>query len=333
MKRALIYTLILAAAGLFLRTYLPRMSASAVQTAVLALPDFRGWKDAQLVHGSGIEAVVVPSIGRIMDFRLAGESGGPFWFLPEMSGKPVDAAAGEWPNFGGDKTWPAPQSAWPARYPRSWPPPPVFDQSPLTVLPLPGAPGLQMESPVDSATGIKFVRTITPGPSTGQMSVRTAYYKESGDPVEISIWVITQLADPELIATPANAGPEPWLAMSENVTGVEVRDGLVLWRRDAAKAQKIGTSARSLVWVGKSRVLRIDLLLDQESSALFPDKGCSAQIYTNPNPKTYVELETLGPLVTLKPGDLAAATNLYTLTERHSGDDAVQAARRALGLP
>lgn len=331
MKRALIYTLILAAAGIVIRMYLPGIQGRS--GSVAALPEFRGWKDALLVGGGGVEAVVVPSVGRIMDLRLAGDPAGPFWFLPELSGRAVDPAAGEWPNFGGDKTWPAPQSAWPARYPRAWPPPAVFDQTALVPTVLPDGAGVQLESPVDAASGVKCVRTITPGPHRGQISVRTTYYKETGPPVELAVWVITQLQHPELIATPANSGERPWVALSENVTGAEVRDGLVLWSRDAAKPQKLGTAARSLVWVGKEQVLRIDFLLDSETGGLFPDQGCSAEIYTNPDPKTYVELETLGPLVTLQTGDLTAATNVYTLSKRVAGEDAIRSARRALGLP
>jgi hypothetical protein len=33
------------------------------------------------------------------------------------------------------------------------------------------------------------------------------------------------------------------------------------------------------------------------------DNGCSAEIYSNPNPARYIELEFLGPLTSLGVGD------------------------------
>ena len=48
----------------------------------------------------------------------------------------------------------------------------------------------------------------------------------------------------------------------------------------------------------------------------YPDQGSSAEIYTNPDPTPYVELEMLGPLYTMKIGDQLSQTNTYTLIRR-----------------
>jgi len=60
--------------------------------------------------------------------------------------------------------------------------------------------------------------------------------------------------------------------------------------------------------------LRIDSA--RQDGEQYPDNGSSAEIFTNPDPQAYVELEVLGPLQNLKPGDRAEQTSTYTLIRR-----------------
>ena len=53
--------------------------------------------------------------------------GTPLYFKLELT-QQGDKLSG---NFGGDKTWPAPQSDWPKLTPRPWPPPVAFDSLPV----------------------------------------------------------------------------------------------------------------------------------------------------------------------------------------------------------
>jgi hypothetical protein len=48
----------------------------------------------------------------------------------------------------------------------------------------------------------------------------------------------------------------------------------------------------------------------------YPDSGCSAEIYTNPNPTLYIEMELLAPLATLGTGNTLEATVVYSLLRR-----------------
>jgi hypothetical protein len=54
-------------------------------------------------------------------------------------------------------------------------------------------------------------------------------------------------------------------------------------------------------------------------------EGSSAVIYTNADPDRYVELETYGPLTTMKTGDKIERTNVYTLSRRTDSDPDRQA--------
>src|SRR5215831_6087666 len=81
----------------------------------------RGW-DALVVRGRAAEAVIVPAIGRIMQFGPVGAAGGPgpFWSHPGFGPGLAPDEQG-WVNHGGDKAWPAPQSDWPRVIGRPWP--------------------------------------------------------------------------------------------------------------------------------------------------------------------------------------------------------------------
>ena len=113
-----------------------------------------------MLSNGKIEIVIVPAIGRVMQMRFVGEEDGPFWELPELYGKAPDPEAKTWLNFGGDKTWPAPQSEWPRITPRSWPPPQAFDAMPVEAIVKEGNQGSEVElrSPVDPHYGIRTHR-------------------------------------------------------------------------------------------------------------------------------------------------------------------------------
>src|SRR5947207_10963864 len=52
------------------------------------------------------------------------------WENRTLDGIKPEPESKEWGNFGGDKTWPAPQSDWPKLTSRAWPPPVAFDSMP-----------------------------------------------------------------------------------------------------------------------------------------------------------------------------------------------------------
>src|SRR5205085_7228295 len=130
-----------------------------------------GWPNSYLIANEAAEVIVVPLIGRVMQFRLAGETEGPFWENRAMDGKSPIPQSKEWGNFGGDKTWPAPQEDWPKVTPRAWPPPVTFDSM--------GVEGsvegkeLRLISAVDPHYGIRTERVITLDESRPEMSIKT----------------------------------------------------------------------------------------------------------------------------------------------------------------
>jgi hypothetical protein len=293
----------------------------------LVYTNYQGWENSILVSNGRVEAIIVPQIGRVMQFRVAGHSTGPFWENEELFGYPPDPTSTNWVNFGGDKAWPAPQGDWEYHTPREWPPPAGFDGAPFQAT----VEGWKVTllSPVDPHYGIRVRREINLALDTPVMTITTTFEKVEGRPLMASVWVVTQLKDPVVVSA-AVARPSMFtegfrLQSEESPPSLRVQNGILSMTRDPKTAYKIGMDVPTLVWVGEETVLRIDSprLPHQE----YPHRGVSAEIYTNPNPHAYVELEMLGPLSKMIVGDTISRTSSYTLLPRIEYDPTFEVRR------
>jgi len=302
--------------------------------ASVARISWHGWPDCYLIANDKVEAVLVPAIGRVMQLRLAGEADGALWDNRALDGQLHDTALNhsdpdEWINFGGDKCWPAPQSDWSRQRGRDWPPPAGFDSSPMEAVA--GRHSVLMTSPVDSAFGIQVTRHVELDAYLPVMRIRTEFRKVRGDAVRVGVWTITQMEDPERVFIPLRKNSRlagGFIRLTEpEPEGLRIKAGLLSIRRPSLHCAKIGTDAPSMVWVGANLIVRIDA---EAGPGEFPDGGCLTQVYTNPDPFPYVELETLGPLATMSVGDRIERTATYTIMPR-SEEDPETEARKILG--
>ena len=286
--------------------------------------DYQGWPDSIVLSNGVVEAVIVPAIGRVMQLRFAGEQEGPFWENDKLRGTKPDADSTEWANFGGDKAWPAPQANWPQIISRGWPPPAGFDGMPMEAV-VEGA-AVILVSPVDPGFGIRVRRRIELQPGLPVMTTTTRYEKISGPPVEVGVWVITQVKDPvavfAILPETAHSGAGYVRQSDELPAHFKLEDNLMALTRDPKKNHKIVTMAGTLVWVGRTELLRIDSAL--VPGGKYPDDGSSAEIYTNLDPLAYVELELLGPLAPMVVGDKIERLSTYTLKHRTKNDPAAE---------
>ena len=62
---------------------------NVAQKVTVRQAEYNGWKDAIILSNGKVEAVIVPSIGRVMQFRFVGEDG-VFWENSAVAGKPVN---------------------------------------------------------------------------------------------------------------------------------------------------------------------------------------------------------------------------------------------------
>jgi hypothetical protein len=176
-----------------------------------------------------------------------------------------------------------------------------------------------LTSPVDPYYGVRTIRRIQlpPGSATA-MTITTTYERVSGEPSAIAVWVITQFKEPAAIYVPLPQnslftngyyvfGAAPW-------PQVENGNGYIKVTRDPKSSHKLGSDASRLVWVGANEVCVVSSARLNEGE--YPDRGASAEVYTNPDPKKYIELELLGPLSRMKPGDKISHKSTYSLSKR-----------------
>jgi hypothetical protein len=280
---------------------------------------YHGWPESFLLSNRHVEAVVVPVLSRVMRFGLVGEPEDAFWQNRELDGQLPTTGVSEWANFGGDKCWPAPQSDWLARTGQAWPPPTAFDARLAEVSVV--ERGVVLTSPIDSAYGIQMVRTVQLDPIQPVMRIATEFRKLQGPAVEVAIWTITQLREPEavLLWLPAPSRfPRGYIPLQQDEPAELNRRGRLLsLKRSPNFFTKIGSDAGSMAWLGKTSVLRIDA---EVGPGEYPDGGCVTEVYTNPDPRKYVELETMGPLLKINSGERIRRTTIYTALPRRAHD-------------
>jgi hypothetical protein len=293
--------------------------------AVTRFP-YHGWPGCYLISNSAVEAVVVPAIGRVMQFRLPHRPGGAIWENRALDGQLHPPICNKWVNFGGDKCWPTPQSAWKQHEGSDWPPPAAFDSSPVRAHLI--ERGVSLTSIADPGYGIQVVRHVELDAKLPVMRIRTEYRKITGKPVKIGVWSITQMKDPERVYVllpvklPMTACYIP--LMGTRPAGIRIEGRLLSLMRDTQGPTKIGTSGSSLLWVGKDCMVRIDA---EAGPGDYPDGGCVTEVYTNSDPLKYVELETLGPLATIEIGETIQRTTVYTAMQRLLADPDADANR------
>lgn len=306
---------------------LDALNSSAVR---LIQTNYHNWPDSILMSNGKVEVVIVPAIGRVMQFKFMREDEGPLWNNQKLAGRATDPNSAEWSNFGGDKTWPAPEADWSKFTNRSWPPPPAFDSMPVHATL--GQGMVTLVSPVDPFYGIRTHRQITLVPDKPIMRIETTYEKVEGDPKHVAVWIITQVRNTigvYLAVPPSSIFPGGCTNQSRKLPpSLRVEKGLLSLARDSKGAFKIGSDADALLWVGEKTALLIES--PRTGTGDYPDHGCSAEVYTNPDALPYVEMELLGPLHTMKVGDRIQCSSTYTLFHRAEASSEAEA-RRILG--
>jgi len=261
-----------------------------------------GGRDAYRFSDGKTAAVIVPSLGRVMSYGLAG---GPNLLFNNPSAKPDPKNPANWVNYGGDKTWPAPQEGW-ALWQKSggWPPPRQWDGEAHSAQVLTGGK-LRTVSPMHPGLGGRVARTYSMN-AAGEFVIEQSIEKWSGGPLSLSIWSVTQINHPDAIFLRSNptstyksgfhridtaAGP---FAISQP------RPDLVRAEPSKQGAYKIGVDAPVVALAS----VKDGVAFVQKAARLkgeYPDGALTAgfpiEIYNSSSP-AYVELEMLGPLRT-----------------------------------
>jgi len=178
---------------------------------------------------------------------------------------------------------------------------------------------VELSSAIDSGWGIQVVRRIELEASHPVLRIQTEYRKLRGSPVKVAIWTITQMQEPERLCMLLD--PQSKLAgsyvhlLAPEPAELRIQGSVLSFTRHRRAFTKIGSDGSSLAWIGASCVVRIDV---DPMPGNYTDGGCHTEIYTNPDPLPYVELETLGPLTHMSVGDRIQQRATYTVTRRRT---------------
>jgi len=302
------------------------LAASAGAKVTVERVTYRSWPDSYRLTAGGYSLVVVPEIGgRIMEYSLGGKN--VFWENREEFGRTYSIAK-EWHNYGGYKTWNSPQSAW------GWPPDQFLDwgkanvevlQDPkgLPVLKVTGAPSLKM--------GVLFVKEIALSES-GEVVIKQYMRNIGPKPVSYGIWDVTQAPTPCFVTFPIKlnsrfpGGINYLMAEAKNSKQFNVRDGLSITQY-LGEVGIIGSDSDGpwMIWF-KDDLAYVKLFGPMEKDAEYPDDGCSCEVFTSDPKLGYVEMEILGPIVELKPGEqteLIGRWRIFKLTQPVKNDKGV----------
>jgi hypothetical protein len=261
---------------------------------------------------------------RIVRYGFVGGDNLLGW-VPDAS---VKTDLGTWKPWGGHRVWLAPE-----HMPRSYSP----DNEPVDVR-VSGAT-VTLTQKVEPKTGIEKVLTVTLADAGTGVTVGHRLVNRNLWDVEVSPWALTIMNSGGTVILPQ----EPYASHDDALLPVRA---MTLWaytdlsdprwqigpkflrlRTDATRegSQKVGIANRQ-GWAAYHRNGQLFVKrYDWQERATYPDFGVNTEAYTA---GSFIELETLGALVSLAPG--AAATHeerwyLFKDVEQPPADDALAA--------
>lgn len=303
--------------------------APCTRTAVI----YNGRRGFLLSNGK-TEAVIVPQLGRVMSYGFVGGEN-QLWNAPDAliaSAKP-----NEWRNYGGDKSWPSPQDYWPVLSGTGgWPPDKAWDGSPHSVQLI--ANGLRTLSPVSPFSGARCVRDYGFN-GKGDFVVSQLFEKLRGAPVMMSIWSITQVPHPEAMyvrrnpKSPYQSGFHGYGKLPAEFDTQALDNDLLRLKPSSKDSFKVGLDSPVARVVSLRQGVLFSLRANKPEGN-YPDGAAGAgfpvEIYNNPAPTAYEELELLGPIQQYKSGNRFRHTVTWSLRRVADGEDAAQLAAQLL---
>jgi hypothetical protein len=268
---------------------------------------WRGWHDCYVLSNGDAEVVVVPGIARIMSYRLAGGEN-VLWVndeqTPERTGvQCITGPTKQWLHYGGYKLWPAPEKDWGGL--PDW----QLDRGPCRVEVEPDG-ALRLIGMASDRYGIRFVRRIRLAPEGSRLEIGQTAVNVSTQPVTASIWDVTQVKFECVGFVPMGEGatcrgakgPEPdeqWRRYED-----------VLLVRPAAKSGKVFISGPP-AWLGSLHGKVAYVKAFRTATAPPPDPEAPREVYTSDI--GYIELEIVGPAVTIGPGESTSQAETWHL--------------------
>jgi hypothetical protein len=286
---------------------------------------YRGWENAHRISNSTVELVVLADVGpRIVSYRFVASGENIFYEVPEQAGL---TGGSDFRLYGGHRLW-----IWPEVERTYFP-----DNCPVAVsqdhnlvrftAPLESAsPGTHLQKELEIQLDEQGPRVTVNHRVTNRDSrptelapwaptmmrpggrailplpPRTAMDKDHFQSVgPLALWSFTDFADPRWIL-----GTEYiQLRQQRNLTGRFLEQMTGVYNPAGWGAYFLNGT----LFVKSAPVT---------PGAVYPDFGCNFEVFTNPD---FLELESLGPKVQLRPGDSAEHTETWALFQNVPGGE------------
>lgn len=267
----------------------------------------------RLTNGT-VEVIVTTDVGpRVIRYGFVGGEN----ILAELPDAKVTTEFGEWKPWGGHRLWHAPEAI-----PRSYSP----DNDPVEFK-IEGTDTIRLIQPVEPKTGIQKEMTVTLAPTGTGVTVHHKLTNRGVWGVTLAPWALTIMRGGGTTILPQ----EPYRSHDDYVLPARP---LVLWHytdlmdprwtlgrkyihlktvKEMTEPQKVGIACKA-GWAAYHRqgVLFIKRFPYNEQGH-YPDYGSNCETYTAGD---FMEVETLGPLAHLEPGQSAEHTERWRLYDK-----------------
>ena len=279
------------------------------------LVEFAGWRDCIRLADGAIELIVTTAVGpRIISARRAdGEN--LLWVDPEVAGR---TGGDEWRSYGGHRLWLAPETLERTYVPDNGAVQHTWDGTTLRVWTTERVSGVTKTIEID---------WLEPG------SVRVRHRLGNGGAAALDVapWALTVCAEGGRAVVPqAPVRPHPDVLTPARPLVrwhyTDMSDPRFTWgRRYLQVRQEPGSPTKAKVGLynhqGWAAYVRGETALIKryltDPAGTYPDLGCNTEIFTN---ESMLELETLGPLARLTPGDEAVHDEAWSIVRAEVGD-------------
>jgi hypothetical protein len=279
--------------------------------------NYKGWPNCLRLSNSEVEVVIATDIGlRILRFGFIGGQN-IFYLSPEDLGK---QGGGVWRIYGGHRLWHAPEAI-----PRTYCP----DNDPVTYSY--DSQTLKITQPREGGTGMVKEMEISLSSETSQLRVLHRLINQNPWPEKLSAWALSVLRPGGraiIPQEPYGAGddyllPARSLALWNYTT---MNDPRWSWGNKFIQAiqnpsmsseQKIGVLNKQ-GWT--AYCMEEDFLIkvfEFDPAAEYPDFGSNNELYINGE---FLEIETLGPLVSIPPEGKTEHIEYWKLSKGKPGD-------------
>jgi len=276
----------------------------------MEIVEFNGWKNNVRLANKEVELIVTKDVGpRIMRFAFIGEKN----LFVEMAGEQGGTGEDEWILRGGHRFWIAPE-AKPETY--------ELDNSPIDVEEIEG--GVKTIQAVGPITGVRKTMEITLCPESNNAKIVHTLANEGDAPIECAPWALSAMAlnGMAVIPLPAKIPHTDRLTHNQEWSLWGYTDfsdprwtlgsRYIFFRQDPARSPNKLGMAHAEGWVA--------YLLDEfmfvkkferKEGAVYPDAGMNFETFSN---EDFLEVESLGPMVTLEPGDATTHEEQWSLS-------------------